>query len=392
MQRLNEEGRCKVGAEERANDDKFTRPGNVDEKNQRSSQFNVEKSNKEDEPEVVDIAEEDEDDDAEEGSEGEEIIVMSDEEDEKKASTDSLVKGLVLNYLKVAVPSLAREFEDTFTVHDTQLQLEEVITAFKAEEEEEEEHEVIDIADEDEDEDAEAGSEEEEVIEVLDWDEDEEIVINPFYQPDPEETDSNEDQLIRGLVHNYLKETLPELAGLFEQSFSSSGVHTHLQLSEVVEHFRKTAVNAKVQKPKRKGAGVGTKDRKAAVRKNRPTGSKINRFSHAEDEVIMEAIANAPDGKIDCNAIAKRLNRGTKSIQMRMESLNLNSGVHRYKNYSQAEDFTILETLILPRLKQGERLSKIVLSNCHFEQLARDLKRRLNSVREDGREACSPAC
>ena len=397
VQRLNEEGKYRRDAEKGENAYRLMgkKPGIVEGK----TWFDAENKEEESGPEVIDIADEDEDGNAEGGSEGEEVIELSDEQNEyeEEGSTDRLVKGLVLNYLKIAVPSLASEFEDAFTVHGTRIHLEEVINAVtinkgnlfknKAEEseEEEEEHEVIDIAD-DEDEDAETGSEGE-----TDSDEEhDDIFINPFYQPDPEEVAFNEDQLIRGLVHNYLKETSPELAGVFEQSFSFTSLYTDLQLSEVVEHFRKTAVNAKgKQSSKVEGAGVGTKDKKAGERKNRPIGYKVKRFSHAEDEVIREAIANA-DGKINHNALAKRLNRGHRSIQNRIESLKLNDGIHRYKNYSQAEDFTILETLILPRLKQGEKLSKIVLSNCHYEQLAKDLNRRVHSVRNRWQGSLQP--
>ena len=49
---------------------------------------------------------------------------------EEEGSTDSLIKGVVLNYLRDVVPSLAREFEDTFTAHETRTQWEEVIAAF----------------------------------------------------------------------------------------------------------------------------------------------------------------------------------------------------------------------------------------------------------------------
>ena len=395
VQRLNEEGKCRREAE---NADRLTRkrPGIGKEKNQ----FNAVKSKKEEEPvpEVVDIADDEDEDDNAEGCSGEDVIDMSEEEDKEEGSTDRLIKGLVFNYLKVVVPSLASVFEDAFTVHATRLQLEEVITAVsmnkenlfknKAEEseEEEEEHEIIDIADEDEYEDAEMGSE----GETDSDEEDDDIVINPFYRPDPEEMVFNEDQLIRGLVHNYLKEKLPELAGVFERSFSSTSLHTDLQLSEVVEHYRKTALNAKgIQSSKVKGAGVGTSKKKADGRNKRAIGYKVWRFSNAEDEVLREAIANA-DGKIDTNAIATRLNRGNRSIQARIESLKLNNGIHRYKNYSQAEDFTILETLILPRLKQGERLSKIVLSNPHYEQLAQDLNRRVHSVRNRWQGSIQP--
>jgi len=251
------------------------------------------------------------------------------------------------------------------------------------------EHEVVYLADEDED--VETRSGEEEVIDVSDSDEDDEtIVINPFYQPDPEEMDLNEDQLIRVLVHNYLKEALPELAEVFEHSFPSTSLHTHLQLSEVIKHFRKAGVKAKGYKLKAASAELTTKDNKAGGRKNRPTGTNIRKFSHAEDEVIREAIQYAAGGKIDCCAIAKRLNRGQRSIQNRVESLKLNNGIHSYKNYSQNEDFTILETLILPRLKQGERLSKIVLSNCYYEQLAKDLNRKVHSVRNRWQGSLQP--
>ena len=111
----------------------------------------AETSKKEEElvPVVVDIADDEDEDDNVEGCSGEESI-------------DSLIKGLVFNYFKVVVPSLASEFEAAFTVHGTRLQLGEVVTAVtmnkenlfqnKVEEskEGEEVQEIIDIADADE--------------------------------------------------------------------------------------------------------------------------------------------------------------------------------------------------------------------------------------------------
>ena len=94
-------------------------------------------------------------------------------------------------------------------------------------------------------------------------------------------------------------------------------------------------------------------------------------------------------GKIDFNALAKRLDRGFRSIQNRIESLKLNGGIHKYKNYSLSEDYLILDTLIIPRLKQ-EKLSRIVLSNCHYETLAMELKRRLHSVRNRWQGSIQP--
>ena len=361
----------------------------------------------------------------------------------EKTCCDNLTRGLVLNYMKDRAPSLQEEFRALFSFQPTHLQLEEVVTAFKnhretvvlqsylpeeSEEEEEEEYEVVDIADEEEDEDDDVESEGEETINVSD-EEYENIVINPFYQPDliedevevirevvadprsaleraaskklkslkqlrksslgKKEMDFNEDQLTRGLILNYLKEALPELTGDFELSFSPCQ-QTQLQLAEVVKHYRKTRITSKGHKSKAESTQLTTKDKKVGGRKNRPTGTNIRRFSHAEDEVIREAIQNAADGKIDCNAIAKRLSRGNRSIQMRIESLKLNNGIHRYKNYSQTEDFTILETLILPRLLKQEKLSEIVLSNCHYEQIAKDLNRRVHSVRNRWQGSLQP--
>ena len=150
---------------------------------------------KENKCEVVNLADEDEDSVAR--LEAEEVIEVSDEENfidllhesplegrgGDQACIDDLVKALVFNYVKVAVPALSEDFERAFTFARTQLQLEEVVITFNLSKE-----------------------------------------IN----------DTVED-LVKGLVFNFLKESTPDLAKKFEEAFSFC--HTQMQLEDVMEHF-----------------------------------------------------------------------------------------------------------------------------------------------------------
>ena len=268
---------------------------------------------------------------------------------ESPSAEDELTKGLVFNYLKLRLPTLQEEFKTNFTFTPTQLHLEEVITVLKSS----------------------APTFKGPVKPRLDR---------------VEKTDS-EDSLTKGLVYNYLQKTTANLAEEFKPLFSNI-MHTQLQLAEVLEYFEMTK-DCRSGRTKLKSSGRSTVIKgSTGGRRNRPTGFNIRRFSLAEDEVIREVMTNTK-GKIDFNALAKRLDRGFRSIQNRIESLKLNGGIHKYKNYSLSEDYLILDTLIIPRLKQ-EKLSRIVLSNCHYEKLAMELKRRLHSVRNRWQGSIQP--
>ena len=374
VQRLNEEGIWRREAEkgEHANGLTRKRPGILDDL-EKNPQFNAEKSNNkgepevediadEEEPEVVDIADEDEDfvtegdSDSEEDESNEEdedifIIVSKGNEgnimqkkssipgpSEEEGSTDSLIKGVVLNYLRDVVPSLAREFEDTFTAHETRIQWEEVIAAFTMNKEN-----------------------------LLKADVKEKISYG-------DKSDCATDNLVKGLVFNFLKEIAPGLVEDFEETFSSC--HTQLQLKDVLQQFRRHT------RPSLPSAGTRTaKGSKPGVKKNRSTGCRVRKFTQDEDGVIREVMAKVDQvGSADIRALATRLDRGYRSIQARIESLQINSGIYKRKTFSFTEDCTILETLILPRLKK-EKLTEILLSNCHFEKLAVEFHRKLHSVR-----------
>ena len=94
-----------------------------------------------------------------------------------------------------------------------------------------EEHEVIDLADEDdyEDEDSEAGSEGKDIGVSDEECDGEGIFINPFHSSDPEgsevedEDETSINDLIKALVFNYLKVTVPTLSKEFEYAFFFHG-------------------------------------------------------------------------------------------------------------------------------------------------------------------------
>ena len=107
----------------------------------------------------------------------------------------------MLNYLKTVVPSLAREFEGAFTVRGTLIQWEEVIAAFVMKKEN-----------------------------LLKADIKENLSCRDL-------RDCFAENLVEGLVFNFLKEMAPGLAEDFEEAFSFC--HTQLQLKDVLEQFRK---------------------------------------------------------------------------------------------------------------------------------------------------------
>lgn len=368
VQRLNEEGKGRKEAEEGATAVKLkrNRPRIDEAKNQKSLQFKDDESKEEEEPDVVDISDEDRDEDAEIGSEVEDEIEVSDEEDEdifinpfyqpdpkekyedgeeNEVTSDNLIQGLVFNYLKVLVPSLTEEFKDAFTFHGTQLKLEEVITAVNILKEESDTKDKVSR---------------------------EETSCRGY---------GSEENLAKGLVFNFLKETAPDLAKEFEEAFSFR--HTQIKLEKVLEHLKKHTGSPLLAAESRavKGSSSKVKVVKPGGKKNRSTGCRVRKFTQDEDEVLREVMAKVDKvSPADCRALASRLDRGYRSIQARIESLQINSGVYRRKRFSFTEDCVILDTLILPRLKK-EKLSKILLSNCHFEKLAIDLNRKLHSVR-----------
>ena len=113
-----------------------------EKKMQTMEQMDIVAPREENKCEVVNLADEDEDSVAR--LEAEEVIEVSDEENfidllhesppegrgGEQACIDDLVKALVFNYVKVAVPALSEDFERAFTFARTQLQLEEVVNTF----------------------------------------------------------------------------------------------------------------------------------------------------------------------------------------------------------------------------------------------------------------------
>ena len=267
----------------------------------------------------------------------------------EESPTDCLTRGLIFNFLKDTAPSIAGQFKDLFTFRETQLQLEEVLIPYN-------------------------------------------FMEKTAHMPGTMETLPSSkvdltENFVKGLIFNFLQTTAPDVAQDFQKAYSFS--RTLLQLQDVIGHFKTSprwssaaatgagagAVVKKNSKSKLSSAG------KRCGQKNRSTGCRVKKFTQEEDEVIREAIAKLEKvGAPDCAALASRLNRGFRSIQARIESLRINQGVHRRRSYSFTEDCLILDNLIIPRLKR-EKLSQILLSNCHFVELASDLNRRLQSVR-----------
>ena len=327
-----------------------------EKKMQTMEQIDIVAPQEENKCEVVNLADEDEDSVAR--LEAEEVIEVSDEENfidllhesppegrgGEQACIDDLVKSLVFNYVKVAVPVVSEDFERAFTFARTQLQLEEVVNTFNLSKE------INDTA-----------------------------VDTQKATLQGDEKDGYVEDLVKGLVFNFLKESTPDLAKKFEEAFSFC--HTQMQLEDVMEHFGMHIKGSLLCAERRVEQKLRPKPEKPVGKKNRSTGCRVRKFTQDEDEVIKEVMAKV--GKVnpaDCKALATRLDRGYRSIQARIESLQINSGTYRRKTFTFTEDCLILEALILPRLKI-EKLSKILLSNCHFEKLAADLNRKLHSVR-----------
>ena len=245
---------------------------------------------------------------------------------------------------------MVHPIEYAFSFHGSQLQLEEVITSLRKSKE---------------------------ILMKVENDGQDELTQGATLHRDGK--GGSTDDLVKGLVFNFLKESTPDLAKKFEEAFSFC--HTQMQLEDVMEHFGMHIKGSLLCAERRVEQKLRPKPEKPVGKKNRSTGCRVRKFTQDEDEVIKEVMAQV--GKVnpaDCKALATRLDRGYRSIQARIESLQINSGTYRRKTFTFIEDCLILETLILPRLKI-EKLSKILLSNCHFEKLAADLNRKLHSVR-----------
>jgi len=114
------------------------------------------------------------------------------------------------------------------------------------------------------------------------------------------------------------------------------------------------------------------------VKENKKTGFKSKKFTSAEDDVIRAAM-NA-EGKVDNVKVGKQLLRGSSSVRNRAELLNRTGGMKAaIRQVSLAEDLTILETLILPKLNKT-KLSKITIGQAEVCDLARQLGREVASL------------
>jgi len=109
------------------------------------------------------------------------------------------------------------------------------------------------------------------------------------------------------------------------------------------------------------------------VEKSKVKGGTCSKFTAAEDEVIRAAMD--ADGNVDSVRIGKQLGRNNGSVISRAEILHRTGGVRRKQCITLAEDLTLLETLILPRLKVT-KLSKIKLLKKGAKEMAQGMCNR----------------
>ena len=178
------------------------------------------------------------------------------------------------------------------------------------------------------------------------------------------------DELIMALVFNHLKVVTPKLAEEFCTSFYFS--NTTLKLEDIVESFDEIDIRMKSNKPNE------TKSVKKHARKA---------FSFQEDDIIKAAMSKVVNGKVDCNFLAKQLNRTYRSISCRIEVLK-STGAKK-KTFTLIEDQMILEQLVIPRLN-GEKLSEIVLHGHQYAELTKQLNKSHRAVLQRWQDVLQP--
>ena len=176
--------------------------------------------------------------------------------------------------------------------------------------------------------------------------------------------------MTRSLVVKYLQGVAPGLAR--ELRGRVRLVETEVALEEVVAGYRRQGIKLRIENQK----PVGEK-KKISKGENKKVGFKLRRFMAEEDDVIMAAISQ---GEIDSKEIAKQLNRSLKSVIERVQILKRTGGKKvKSSRFTLPEDLLILETLILPRLRD-EKLSAITLTNQNVRELASKFNRSRNVV------------
>ena len=175
------------------------------------------------------------------------------------------------------------------------------------------------------------------------------------------------ENLTKAVVYNHLNEVAPVLAKEFKTEHSFK--RTELRLKEVVRTAVKLKYNNRhvfAPSPKNKNYQL-------------PGGKRS--ITPDEDDQIKAAIEEAGETKVNITALAKQLNRDYGSVKHRIELLKKTGGRKKVsRSFTLVEDYTLLETLIIPRIS-NEKLSEILLLEFHCTNLAAQLDKTTNGIR-----------
>ena len=145
-------------------------------------------------------------------------------------------------------------------------------------------------------------------------------------------------------MYNHLSEISPKLAAEFA---SSCNVQlSSIKLQEVVAAWRRKSLP---------GVKICKKSGKLDQQKtNTKVGGKAIRFTPKEDKVILAVVQEARLGveAIDYASLARKLNRTHSSVCNRVSIfMRKGGGKQKRKSFSLIQDQIILETLVIPRLR-----------------------------------------
>ena len=174
--------------------------------------------------------------------------------------------------------------------------------------------------------------------------------------------DCTTESLTAALVYNHLSEISPKLAAEFA---SSCNVQlSSIKLQEVVAAWRKKSLQS--VKNCKKFAKLDQQ------KTNNKVGGKAIRFTPKEDKVILAIVQEARLGVkvIDYASLARKLDRTYSSVCNRVSIFMRKGGGKTKRNsFSLIQDQIILETLVIPRLR-NKKLSRVILGRSCFKELA----------------------
>ena len=186
------------------------------------------------------------------------------------------------------------------------------------------------------------------------------------------------EDIIKSVVYNHLTKVSPKLAEKFSNKFAFSW--SSLVVESVVECSYQELIAIGSTK-----VGNNCTGRKILRKTNLRKTAK--RFSLLEDEVIKAALSKGL--KIDFLALSVQLKRNCDVLRKRAELLERTGGVIKKVNFTLIEDKTLIERVVLPKLK-SEKLSEIVFRDYEIRPLIKELNKSKGGIRSRWNQTLQP--